>query len=114
RRFMQTIDVLRAQQEPLRQGSFEFRQRDVRRVRLRPGSSPATIRVVLPDQLRIALPRLDVRQLVLAVPAPACTLEDRNAALRADSGSGQDEYPIIRPHSNVSPPNFDWPIIVIP
>src|SRR5262249_41664140 len=70
RGLVQTVHVLGAQQEVAGQRSLEFRQGKMRRVRLGPGSGPAAIRVVVPDQLRVALPRLDVRQLVMAVPTP--------------------------------------------
>src|SRR5262249_39559886 len=102
RGLVQTVHVLGAQQEVAGQRSLEFRQGKMRRVRLGPGSGPAAIRVVVPDQLRVALPRLDVRQLVMAVPTPARPLEHRNPALRADSGSGQDKYSIALLHTNVT------------
>jgi len=51
----------------------------------------AAVRVILPDQRRIALPGLDVRQLVMAASALVRPLENRDPALRADARAGQDK-----------------------
>lgn len=63
----------------------------MRRIRLSARRAGSTVRVIPPDQLRVALPRFDIRQLVMAVPAPTRALKDRYPALRADPGPGEDE-----------------------
>jgi hypothetical protein len=92
RGFMQSIDVLSTQENAAGCAAVsELSQSEMRRVWLRIPRGSATMRVILPDQLRVTLPGLNVRQLIMAVPAPVRTLKDRNPALRADAGAGEDE-----------------------
>ena len=92
RSFMQSIHVLRTEEEMARPNPvLEFSQSHVRRVGLRIERRSAAMRVILPDQLRVTLPGVNVRQFIMAVPAPVRSLENRNPALRADAGAGEDE-----------------------
>lgn len=110
RGFVQTIHVLRAEKQAAGSGLFgpglfgPLGQRDVRCVRFGIAGARTTIRIVLPNQFRIALPGFNVRQFVMAVAAPVGPLKDRNPAFRADSGPGQDKNAAVPVHTNCSLP----------
>src|SRR5215472_6033705 len=90
---MQTVHILRTKQKLVRSNRFlKISQRQVRRIRLSLARRSATIRVVLPNQRRIALPGLDIRQVIMAVSAPLSPLKHWNSALGADPRSGQDKH----------------------
>src|SRR6266700_3845630 len=75
---MQSVDVLRAEKKRIRAGGFLQRgQGAVSDVRHGIAGTPAPIRVILPHQLRIALPGFNVGKLVMAAPAPVCPLKNR-------------------------------------
>src|ERR1044071_470565 len=104
RGFMQAIHVLRAEKQSSGEILFPLGQRNVRCIRLGIAGAGTTLRVILPNQLRVRLPRFNVRQLVMAVAPPTGPLKYRDAALRADSRAGQDEYAAAPLHANCSLP----------
>src|ERR1043166_2731337 len=91
RGFMQAIHVLRAQKQSAGQVLLPLGQRNVRRVGPGIAGAGATVRVILPNQLRVALPRFNIRQFVMAVATPVGPLKHRNPTFRADAGPGQDK-----------------------
>jgi Tfp pilus assembly protein PilF/TolB-like protein len=102
---MQTVHVLRAEKQSAVADLFTpTGQGNMRRVGFSIAGAGATIRVILPNQPWILLPRLDVRQFVMAVATPTSPLKNRNPTLGADSSPGQDEYIAARLHANCSLP----------
>ena len=93
RGFMKAVYVLRAKKQ-FSGGAILFPrgQRDVRRVGFGIAGAGTTVRVILPNQLGIALPRFDIRQLVMAVATPTGSLKDGDPAFRTDARPGEDEY----------------------
>jgi Tfp pilus assembly protein PilF/TolB-like protein len=102
---MQTVHVLRAEEQS---AAARFLvppgKSNMCRIGFSITGAGATIRVILPNQPRILLPRLDVRQFVMAVATPTGPLKDRNPTLGADSSPGQDDYVAARLHTNRSLP----------
>src|SRR5258708_1798805 len=90
--FMQTVHVLRAEKQSAIASLFApLGQGKMRCIGFGIAGAAATIRVILPNQSRVLLPGLNVRQFVMAVAAPTGPLKNRDSALRADSCPGEDE-----------------------
>ena len=70
RLLMQRIDILRTQEEPLRQAALQFRQSKVGRIRLDGFVPLSPLGIELPHQRRVRGKRLWSRHILDPVPAP--------------------------------------------
>jgi hypothetical protein len=94
---MQRIDILRAQEEPVRQAALQFRQREVGWVRLDRFVPLSPFRIELPHQSRIGGKRLGCRDIFdpVATPNTVYPTKSGQAALGANSRAGQHEQVIL-------------------
>ena len=100
--FMQTINVLRADEHAITELFFELGQCNVRRIWETRGGVVAAGRVELPDQLRVATESLRRGHIfdAMAFPEAVLATERRDAAFRADASAGENEQAIVGTDQN--------------
>ncbi len=90
---MKIVDVLGAEEETVFEFGLEFREREVRGIRLAGQGSRTTHGIEFPDQLRIASPgswRCDLLK-PPSFPKTVGIAKGGDAALGADAGTGENE-----------------------
>jgi len=98
RLFVQVVDVLGTDKEPIAESPLKFCQGKVGGIRFGDGSHTTAHRIKLPDEPRIPQPskrRSDLFDSVVA-PQPIDAAKCGNATFCADAGAGQNEHVIGR------------------
>jgi hypothetical protein len=94
---MQRIDILGAEEEPVTERAFQFRQGKVRGIRLDRLVPLPALRVKLPNHFWISRKCLRSRNVLhpISPPESVGATKRRQPTLRAHSGAGEPEHAIL-------------------